>query len=274
MKKLLVMMLCIATGNFASDVLAQSSYVSFNIGYGLPMNGQTYSSNFIDFSNSTSNGSVQTTEEVKVSLGKGLNLGATFGHMFTPYIGAELGVSYILGGESEAIGTGDLFTSSQKISSNMIRFVPAVVFTAGLETFNPYARLGLIVASSSINYTVYENNEGDILDAELKLNGGVSFGLNAALGATYALNDKMSLFGELNLVSLNYAPKKGEITKYSQDGTDRLPILTVSQIKTDYVDSYTYDFQNPPPDTEPSKELKQYFSYGSIGINFGLKISF
>ncbi|MEO7991666.1 MAG: outer membrane beta-barrel protein [Chryseolinea sp.] len=274
MKKRILLIACLVTSCFASDVLAQSSYVSFNVGYGLPMNAQSLES--IDFNSTTENGTATTYEEEKVSLGKGLRATAAFGRMFTPYIGAEISVSYLMGGKSEAIQRDDNSNYYNKLtlSSSMISATPTIIFSAGLEKINPYAKIGFIVGSSTIKYAGDADNDGDIDKFEYKLNGGLAMGFSSSIGATYPLNEKMSLFGELNIISLSYAPTKGELVKASSDGQDLLPGATVSQKEIDFVDSYTYDNQNPPSDDKPAQELKQYFSYGSIGINFGLKISF
>ncbi|MEO7991665.1 MAG: outer membrane beta-barrel protein [Chryseolinea sp.] len=272
MKKTLLLIACLATICFASTVWAQSSYVSFNVGYAMPMNAQSLES--IDFTSYTDKGSATTYEEEKVSLGKGLRVSAAFGRMFTPYIGAELGVSYLMGGKSEAIQDGDIYYNKLTLSSNMISATPTIIFSAGLEKINPYAKIGFTVGSGSIKYTSDEDDEGNISENELKLSGGLAMGFNSAIGVTYQLNDKLSLFGELNMVNLSYAPKKGEFVKATSDGVDILPDASVSDKEIDFVDSYTYDYQNPPSDDVPRQELKQYFSYGSIGINFGLKISF
>ncbi len=271
--KLSILTVLVAIQFLSIHVLAQSSYVSFNAGYGFPMNAQDMG--FYGLSNNTSNNTATTYTASKGSLGKGFNAGVAFGHMFTPYVGAEIGISYLVGAKTEASESQqNTYQADYSLSANMFRIVPAIVFSAGLEKFNPYARLGLVVGSSSIKYSDAGNDDGGNFTNTQKLNGGLSMGFNGSVGASFSLNDKMSLFGELNMVSLSYAPEKSKLTEATRDGVDQLPNYPTSYKEIEFVDSYSYDYRTPPPDTEPSKQLKQYFSYGSIGVNFGLKVSF
>jgi len=255
------------------DVLAQTSYCNVNVGYALPMNAQSL--DHLGFSNNSSMNSVFTYDEEKVSLGSGFNVGASFGHMFTPYLGAELNVSYLFGSQSKAADNYDDYAHTDyTISSNMIRFTPSVIFTAGLDKINPYARVGVVIGAGSLLYRSVGYDDGGSFANELKCNGGVAIGINASIGATYTLSDKLSLFGELNMISQSYAPTKGELTEVSRDGVDQLPNYTTQDREVEFVDSYVYDYRNPGPETEPRKEAKVYFPYGSIGLNVGLRISF
>lgn len=269
----LFMLIALMGIQFSSNaIFAQSSYVSFNVGYGLPMNAQDLG--VLGFSNNVTEDQTVSYKEAKGSLGKGTQFGAAFGHMFTPFIGAELGISYLLGGKSEATEQFNAnYKANYSVSSNMIRFIPAIIFSGGLGKINPYARLGLVVGSASIKYSDFGRGYDQDFTNKQKLSGGLSLGFNGSVGADFKLSDNLSLFGELNVISQSYAPKKAVITEAIRDGFDELSNYSVSEKETEFVDSYTSQVQNPQPDSEPSKELKKYFSYGSVGINVGLRIS-
>ncbi|HPM30951.1 MAG TPA: outer membrane beta-barrel protein [Chryseolinea sp.] len=257
----------------ASDVFAQTTYCNINVGYALPMNAQSL--DHLGFSNTSVNNSAITYTEEKVSLGSGLNVGVSFGHMFTPYLGTELNVGYLFGSQSKAADNFDDYAHTDyTISSNMIRFTPSIIFTAGLSKINPYAKVGVVIGAGSLLYRSVGYDDGGSFANELKCYGGVAIGMNASVGVTYSLGDKLSLFGELNMISQSYAPTKGELTEVSEDGVDQLPNYTTRDREVEFVDNYRYDYQNPGPDTEPRKEAKVYFPYGSIGLNVGLRISF
>ena len=209
-----------------------------------------------------------------VSFGKGLNFGGTFGVMFNENIGAELGLSYLLGGKSEAKDIYPMGTTDYTLSSNMFRIIPSLVIASGLDGVNPYAKFGLIIGIGSIMYDVEDNDAGDITILKFKFDGGVALGLNAGIGATFSLSDNMSLFGEINVVNLSYAPDKSELTEATDNGVDFLIDLTTNDKEIEFVDSFTDNFSTPTPDSQPDKQLKQKFPFGSIGINVGFRIGF
>jgi hypothetical protein len=258
----------------AGNIFAQGAYVSANIGYGfMASSANLNNGDYLDFYNYTSGSNSATYEQVNVSLGKGLNFGGTIGYMFNKNIGAELGISYLMGGKSKAKDSYSGGTTDYTLSSKMLRINPCLVLTAGLEKINPYARFGLVIGKGSVKYEYNDNDDGDISIYKMKLDGGMALGLTAAIGATYSLNDKMSLFGELNMVNLSYAPKQGEITEATYNGIDELPNMTTSDKKIDFVDSYTEQFETNPPDSEPTQMLKYKLPYGSFGINFGVRFA-
>jgi hypothetical protein len=271
MKKLNLFLLVFVISLFTGSLFAQGAYVNINAGYGF----STSSSNlyFFDFYNSSGSSGTYTEEQVCVSLGKGFNFGGTFGYMFNKNVGAELGINYLLGGKSEAkdewSGGGN---ATYNLSSKMLRFSPSIIIAAGFEGVNPYARFGAIIGTGKVVYEYDETDDGDNMKMSMDLNGGIALGLNAAIGANFSISDNMSLFGEINMVNMSYAPKKGEITEATYNGTDLLPDMTTRDKEIEFVDSYTYSYDNPPAESEPEKELKQYLPFGSIGISFGLRI--
>jgi outer membrane protein W len=258
---------------FTNNLFAQKVYIDINAGYGLKMSSENL--DFMDFYNYTQKTNGYTEEQVNVSLGKGLFLGGTFGYMFNKNIGAELDLSFLLGGKSKAKDTyNDGSKTDYALSSKMLRIIPTLVITPGFEKINPYAKIGLVIGSGSILYEVKSSGDGSNEVMNIKFNGGIALGLSTGIGATYSLSDKMSIFGELNMVNLSYAPTKGKIKKYTVNGVDQLPSLTTSDKEIEFVKSYTYDSGNPPSDSEPSQELKHKVPFGSFGVNVGWRISF
>lgn len=263
---------------FSNTLFAQGAYVKINAGYGINM------SSFVAQNSSNSTTTLPpysysySTEAVNYSLGKGLNFGGAFGYMFNKNIGAELGISYLLGGTTKIVnesqfGTGHS-TNEITMHSNMLRFIPSVVIASGFEGINPYAKFGLLIGTGSLFIDGDENEPGGIMIEKWKYNGGFAIGLNSAIGAMFTINDNISIFGEIDMVNLSYAPTKAELTEASLNGVDQLPTMTTRQKETEFVDSYTFDSANPPSDSEPAKEVKFKMPYGSVGLNVGLKISF
>lgn len=256
---------------FSITLFAQGIYVKVNTSYGFGMSSQNLEA--FGFYNLTEGINTDTYEQVNVSLGRGLVLGATLGNMFNENIGVELGLSYLLGGKSKAKHTWPGGTADIALSSRMIRINPSLVVASGFGNLNPYAKFGLVIGSGSIMYEINENDAGDIWVEKMKFQGGLALGVSAGVGAVFNLNDNMSFFGELNMVNLSYAPTKGEVTEATSNGVNELPEMTIRERKIEFVDRHTINVTAPPVATQPRQELKQKFPFGSFGLNVGLRIN-
>lgn len=260
-------------------LFAQGAYLNINSGYATSMSSQ----NLSGFENSTyefySNSYSLKHEQIIFSFGKGLNFGADFGYMFNKNLGAEIGVSYLIGGNTISTLTQPNNSTEITVSSKMLRINPSLVITSGFEKINPYAKFGLILGSG---YVILSSNQeisgfsGQQSNYQsIKLSGGIAIGLTSGIGAIYKINDKLSFFGELNMINLSFAPTKGIKTDFRIDGVDMLPSLPTRQKETEYLDSFTVTSSNSnPQDSEPSKELKQKLPFGSFGLNLGLRVNF
>ncbi len=259
-------------GLLANNLYAQGAYVTIHGGYGLGLNSQN--GGLLGYSNSVRGNNSITYNEANYSLGKGLTFGGTFGYMFNKNIGAELGVSYLIGGKSKAQETYTSGKTDYTLSAKMLRINPSLVISSGLEGVSPYAKFGLIIGSGSVKNEYNDNDDGDIEYLKIKLHEGLSFGVSSSIGSLFKLSDNMSFFGELSMISLSYSPKKGEVIEATYNGTDELQNLTTSEKEVEFVDSYTYNFNSPSPDSKPSKELKIKMPFSSIGLNIGVRIGF
>jgi outer membrane protein W len=254
----------------------KGTYVSVNTGYNMGTgNISYYQAMLLRMVNSTETSATTTqTDFIKVNLGKGLNFGANFGYMFNKNIGLELGANYLIGGKIKAKQTelsGDYVNS--EVSAKMLQIKPTIVFRGGYDKINPYAKVGLVIGSGKITNTQNEKAGIDNYNRTIEFNGGTPIGFHASLGTLYKLNEKLSLFGELNLVSLEYAPKKGVYTEYKKNGIDQLPTMTRAEKEVEFVDSYT-DTGLPSNPNEPGKQIKLPFSFSSIGLNVGVQYQF
>jgi opacity protein-like surface antigen len=271
MKKILLsFVLIIGLNAFAS---AQGLYANLNFGYGFALSSQ----NIPDFYNYTRKASTvgysRTYEQVNVSLGKGLNLGGTIGYMFNKNVGIDLGLSYLLGGQTKATDLYEDGSSSEYlISAKMFRINPSIVVASGLDKINPYAKMGLVIGSGSVTNEV--SDFGTYTSKYImKSDGGIALGLSSAIGVMIGINDNLSFFTEMNMVNLSYAPTKGEIIEYTVDGVNLLSTLTVSEKEVEFVDSYTEIDGSATSESLPSKALKQKLPFGSFGLNFGIRVN-
>jgi len=252
----------------------KGAYAQFNFGYNQGINGKDTGAAYIySLYNFTEvNATTKKTELANVGLGKGIHIGADFGYMFNKNVGAELGISYLLGGK---ISTSQTYLSgnygNQETSSKMLQIKPTLVLAAGFEKINPYAKIGVVIGSGKITTEGTGKIGGNITNYTYEYSKGTPIGFQGSVGALYKLNSKIGLFGELTFINLSYAPKKGSLTKYTKNGVDQLPGLDVDDKEIVFEDSISTGPNDP---NAPQKLLKEPFSFDSIGLNVGMRYSF
>jgi hypothetical protein len=270
-KQLLSLSITAVITMFTINLSAQGLYVNANVGYGFKL-GSTNISGFTKVQEYPGPSNNKETQ-INVSLGKGMNFGAAVGYMFNKNIGAELGVSYLLGLKTKAITdhSPSITMDETTMAGRMLRINPAFVVAAGFDKVNPYAKFGVIVGIGSvINEFSYEDNIDKYYHKRID-NGGVAFGFNAAAGVMFNLSEMISIFGEANMVNLSYAPTKGTLKKDTYNGVDQMGFLTTRNKETEFVKSI--DYNDPTPDSEPRKVLREKYAFGSVGINVGVRIN-
>lgn len=296
MKSFFLKPACIAATLITSafSVQAQQTYIDVNVGYGFGTNGNTeILSNTTGYNSYPDDEYYSTSELVKLSLGKGMNFGLNVGHMFNTHIGVDLGLNYHLGGITKGTDeytyveedwlTGNRTTSTSKteteISSNMFQFTPSFVIATGGEKVNIYSKMGVIMGFGNIliNMNDESNNSNTSSTSEIqqKLDGGMSVGFSGAIGCNYLLSEKLSIFGEANYIGLSYAPAKGKVTKYEENGVDLLPLLSTYEKEVNFVDktSDNNSFASPSDPNAPSESLKISLPYSSIGLKVGVRFN-
>ncbi len=255
---------------------AQNFYAKLNAGYNLGISTNS------EISNLKVNGTVSNYENVNLSFGKGTSFGATFGYKFNKFIGSELSVNYLLGATTKEVNSTITAQSTENIntdySAKMISFTTAIVITPGFDKFNPYARFGLMIglptATTKQELSFTEMGFTGNASITFEVNGGIAFGLQSAIGVSYQISEKISVFGEINNVNLSYSPTKGEVTEYKINGIDQLGSLETSEKKTEFVDSYSVDSSVSEDPNAPSKELAPNLPFSSFGLNLGIILSF
>lgn len=264
--------LAILSNLVLNRVYGQGAFITMHTGYGLKTSSQNYFYNYTEGENS------YTEEQVNVSLGQGLDLGASIGYMFNEHIGTDLGISYLIGSKRTAhdIYMDPYFgnsTTDYSMYANMLRINPSIVISGGSRKLSPYAKFGILFGSGTVKYEINAVEDNEVLSMKMKMNGGLSVGLTSGIGANLKINDKMALFGEIQAINMSYSPTKGKLTELTEAGVDLLPELTTSEKETEFVDSHTFNYENPPSDSKPSQELKQKLPFGSVGFNLGIRMN-
>lgn len=254
----------------ASTQVNAQNYLRLNLGYGTALPTQILGSE------------VTTTSEknIKGSYGAGLNVELGFGHMFSDNIGLDLGLAYGSGSKTTNKGGSGNNTYESSFKSTFVRITPAVVLTTGKKGFNTYGRFGLSVpVTGSVVGTSDNTNAGITTHRVSKTTGKVSLGLVGALGLSYNLNDKISIFGEVEYLGLGINYKKTEVTEYKVAGADMLSNLTTAQKEINYVNELTSSSNNGSYNTnvsssKPSDQLGDVANFSRCAINVGVKFNF
>ncbi|GEM_PF-4217854 len=257
-----------------SGLWGQSFYAALYGAYALPADVQ----NLPGFNNVLLRGSVLREEQVKLSYGQGFQAGARFAYRFNPYLAVELDLNYLHSAVFVAEQSLDGFTNGfpvqgdlqQITSAQMGRIIPALRLSPGYERLNPYLRTGLVLAWGQLNFSYRDESPGRIAENNWKYTGGMAWGLNAALGLEYALNERLSLFAEASLISLSYAPRRGEMVKATNNGVDELDSYPQHFREREFVRSYR---RGPGSGSEElSKTLRTFYPFSSLALNLGLAI--
>lgn len=227
------------------------------------------------------------------TLGGGFKGNVTFGYMFSPYIGAEIGLNYFDGSE-KTIGkfTSPLMQSKETAYLNGLDVMPAIYLTPAFSKLNPYARIGLLIPAAGklhietvANATNAAGPGTDVrVNAETEVESKFSVGFAGALGITYPVGPRLQVFGEVEFKNLSIKSKSAEIKKYETTAINnatgasflvpgqQLADLPVNEKKFQFEDSYM-NSENSDPNA-PRKIPTQYVNVGGIGVNVGIRYSF
>jgi len=264
MKTKMFFVLLLTATSFCAQ--AQSIYVRAGLGAAICTSPQI---NY-QYTDITEGGTQHTVEAKRGGLGNGLPIFLAAGYYFSDNFGVELGVDYFNGFNSKKVDNDNGVTSTYKEHGSMLAIVPAFVMKLNQDKFKPYARLGIMIGVlNSEKYVLAMSNNSRAYTS--KDYGGIAIGAQAALGADIPLGDMFSVFGEVNLDAISWAPKKGKFTKHSSNGTDDLANLTTKD-KT-WVYEKSYDKAQHIADSEPNKVALTNYSFANVGLVVGVKIN-
>jgi hypothetical protein len=279
----MLLLLCAAT----QGSRAQHFYVGLGGGYGFPAAKQSLMSDQKSSYNNTSGGSGEITAR-PISMGSGINAGLFFGYMLNTNVGFELGISYLLGNKnkfiqeySETYNNSFYQTESYnyQLQGSMIRLVPTMRFEMGDKKIRPYMKTGMIIGlganftdEATYNYTSTYGNTKD--ERIIEYSGGLSLGFHGGVGINYQTSSRLMLFAECAVNYQNWAPLKSELTKYTEDGVDLLPLMDKNEKEVEYVNSYTYNSSSSPDPNAPDIALKFYMPFSSVGLSIGIVMTF
>ncbi|HLP80566.1 MAG TPA: hypothetical protein VK141_01075 [Nitrosomonas sp.] len=277
MKKLFILLLSLAiTGPNA--LLSQEIYVKLGgarrIGVPSKQIGINYTSVYTEqianFGQEGVFGSFGAGNEIDCAIGlagKSLGVEIGFSRVFKSTIDAKLNRTILLqpAGPVSENATHTYESSIYSISPCVVLTFP-LGFTArigGVLGFPTYTRKSHLERHSSSDYT-YDWAEG--------FSGPIALGVSGSVGYVFSVATGLKLYVEADAVSLSWAPTSAEVTAYKMNGEDQLSTLPQWLRKTIYVES------GPRVDTdvingdEPTRSLKGYYSYSTVGLKAGVMI--
>ncbi len=261
----------------AGAVSAQNLYVGLQGGYGIGTPSEVVGTTTVV----TASGQTETNSYG--TFGEGANIGLNVGYMFSEHVGAELGFNYFLGSTVESnnttVPTGTVTVNSK---STQFRLAPSLVVTTGGD-FALYGKGGLVLPVGGSTVTEYRDSGTNPLvgsvEQDFESKGAMSIGFQGAMGVSYNLSDKLSLFGELGAVNLRIKGDTRSVTAYRVDGTDQMSNLDTYDKETVYVEELGPNSNNSAynltsvDENKAKEELSNSTNYNAMFISIGVKFS-
>jgi hypothetical protein len=215
----------------------------------------------------------------KQGLGTGLPFVLAAGYNLSKNFSIELGVDYFYGFTNKQEFSVINSTYETKWHGQMLSLVPALVISLPFDKFKPYARMGIKVGV--LNSVVYQHHDvydslfkattAFSIESKIKNWGGIAIGVQAAVGTDFVLSDLISLFGEIQVDGISYAPKHGKYTEYSENGVDKMGSRTVKENQWNFIKEF--DNSKTIPDDQPNERNKVNEQFGNVGIVLGIKVN-
>ena len=253
---------------FVATSMSAQFYAGLGVGYAL---GASKRANGTEVSGTV-------TTNIYGSYGQGFSPNLKLGFMFSDNMGIELGVSYLFGAtQTKVKSDGD--TVGLEAKSTGLRLAPQLVYKLD-NGF--YGRFGMIIPVLG-KTVVTDNDEKSALliggvpvagekESTIETKGSFSIGFIGAIGYGFALNDNITLFGEIEYIGLSIKSGSATVTEYTFKGNDVLPLFDTYQKEYEYVDEI--DSSVPFDKNKPTQKLKQKAPFSSLGFNFGITMSF
>ncbi len=186
--------------------------------------------------------------------------------------------------------------------SGQLRLIPTLVFSTGAsKKFSGYAKMGLVVpvAGSSVitisddtkafvnpgfsMATMSLTNDGIVTNStvtEQKVKANFTVGFKGAIGVNYMVSEKIGIFAEAFLTSLQLSRKSGEYIRAEYNGQDLLPEMTTFEKEINYVselDATSNTMGYGQTNIEPSKAqsvMTSATNFNQLGLAVGVKFNF
>lgn len=252
-----------------------------------------------------------STQTVYGSYGQGMNFALGFGYMFNPYIGIDMGLSYLRSDKIKSqerheivlntfggfyAYTGHYFDVNISTNAQSLSLMPSLVVRGAKPGWKvyPYGRFGISLPvfgtlTHNINIDLEEGLESDTnllktlvkepfflgqkTEVKLETEGTVSIGFNGAVGVAYQPLPYMNVFLELNGQYLVTRAKETRITQWDADGESKLEERGKYRTEFVYTDELNKSSNNADynPDYDKTKPKDDFRPTGPFN-NLGFNV--
>ena len=277
MKKISCLILALSA--FAGSASAQF-YVKLGAGYAIPQAAQTFDGTGQVYNGTQHNTTYTQTYTVKpASFSAGVQGFLGIGYMFSEHVGVELngniGIKpkkYTYSIDSIMIGGVESKVSVVQQAKSPFVLMPALVLQTGGDKLNLYTRFGLALPLSNgiKEDQVITNLPGagavETDDFTFNIKNSFSLGFAAAAGVRYKLSDKLSLWGEVSLLSMSVYVKEADLTNVTANGQ----YIPLSQVSGPQKIKYS---RNATVDSNQTVQPAYSQPFSNIGFNVGLSFT-
>lgn len=259
-------------------------YLRAGIGLAFPGGGQTSLNNGKSTFNTYESSNTFSVTPASYSAGTSAIIGA--GYMFNKHIGIELTATYGIGRNElyyeERHGYRDAYskwteTEIYEVTSyaqSTVLATPSVVIQSGGK-LNIYARGGIVLPLTikliSEEY-YYDVNSSFAIRGTMEHTTVFKPGMSGAFGISYKPGKVVRYWMECNMLSIAPYLKHGRLTKYTENGYDRLSKLSTYESEIDYRLSGVIN--DVPKTDEPRVEHARAIPFNNIGVQAGLLFDF
>ncbi|GET29697.1 outer membrane beta-barrel protein [Prolixibacter sp. SD074] len=285
MKLLKTIATIVAVMGISQSLSAKNFYLKARGGYGWGVAKDGY---YVDLNQGrvTADG---YQEQIYTSIGAGIPVGISAGYYLNDNIGAELDFTYLIGKTVNVADYNVPNSAGQEpnidVYTHQYRVSPTIIMSTGhSKTFSVYTKVGFVLpvggySMVNANITQLMPNPSDPtqmvpvadLKVEQKIYGKFSLGFKGVLGVEYKLDEKMSVFTEIEGVYLNIKRKKMEVTRYEVNGQDALSTYP-GATTVNYKDKIQVDQSGNP--VNANEALSTTSPYSKQGINLGFTYYF
>lgn len=267
--------------SLAGGVHAQQNgspfYLRLGAGYAFSAAGQS------EFSyTAASNGSIYTFESGPASFSAGVQATLAGGYRINRHLAAELGIVAVVAPRSyEHVirqGSNPGITSTTKWKASLPLFLtPSLRVGTGGEKLDIYSRVGVAVPlRSKLQAEMTEVSSGGSIGdfySKTEYRNRTRLGIAYGLGASWSFNKHVSVYGELNGLSMNVWAKKSEIKKARVGTMDVLNTIPTYGRETEYEFDFEGQLGIVPDYTQPRKTATFSLPFSNIGLGVGVNYS-
>lgn len=248
---------CLALVLSVYSVSAQS-YFEFDIGFNMPIAGAALPG--FDEIKLQDGQTLPDTTALVASLNAGPAIHLRYGKWINENVALGMNFGYLPGlvkGDFETyLGPGVIAINT--VSGKMLNLTPSITLSTGHSDSKAlYTRSGIM-----LGFGYSTKVETEIAAAQVSIIqefvGGTAIGFAGAFGGRTELNNKISLYAELELTSLMHKPKELRVTNTSPSGTQEVVFDIIETVG---------------PNSSPLEVRTYAIPYSSIALNVGLQFS-